>query len=244
MAFYKKLVLKQVEIGAQSEDAITDNFKMQSGFIQVMKDKVFWAEVFMLILAPYPHKGGVLPKRFQVMAINWVDNSGTYSAHTHAYPVTYQNFDILTVACFIRIYFVLQALLAVLPMNQLSSKRTCQEAGFNAGFTFQLKAAFKKFPYIAFFVIGAIAVSTFAYIIRIWERPYYELALSEPFFDFKWYGSAVWYVLISMTTVGYGNIVATTPYGRISVILAILFGSFLLSLLVGLIINWFSLPSN
>jgi phage shock protein PspC (stress-responsive transcriptional regulator) len=47
-----------------------------------------------------------------------------------------------------------------------------------------------------------------------------------------------------MTTVGYGNIVATTPYGRVSVILAILFGAFLLSLLVGLIINWFSLPSN
>jgi len=47
-----------------------------------------------------------------------------------------------------------------------------------------------------------------------------------------------------MATVGYGNIVATTPYGRISVIFAILVGSFLLALLVGLIINWFSLPSN
>jgi voltage-gated potassium channel Kch len=81
-------------------------------------------------------------------------------------------------------------------------------------------------------------------IIRIWERPYYELALAEPFFDFRWYGSAIWYVLISMTTVGYGNIVATTPYGRVSVIVAILVGSFLLALLVGLIINWFSLPSN
>ena len=87
--FYKKLVIKQVELGAIDEDAITDNFRKQSGFMQVMKDKVFWAEVFMLVLAPYPHKGGAFSKTFTLTAINWVDNSGTYSAHTHAYPVTY-----------------------------------------------------------------------------------------------------------------------------------------------------------
>lgn len=83
---------------------------------------------------------------------------------------------------------------------------------------------------------------TFAMIIRIWERPYYELTLDQPFYDFTYVGSAVWYVLISMLTVGYGNIVASTPVGRTFAVMAILAGAFLLSLLVGLILALFELP--
>jgi phage gp36-like protein len=54
VAFYKKMVLKQVEIGVMDEDTITDNFKVESGFWEVMKNYVFWIEVFMLLLVPYP----------------------------------------------------------------------------------------------------------------------------------------------------------------------------------------------
>jgi hypothetical protein len=45
-----------------------------------------------------------------------------------------------------------------------------------------------------------------------------------------------------MLTVGYGNIVATTPVGRSFAVMAILTGAFLLSLLVGLILALFELP--
>jgi voltage-gated potassium channel len=34
-----------------------------------------------------------------------------------------------------------------------------------------------RFPYESFFATGIVAVMTFAMIIRIWERPYYELTL-------------------------------------------------------------------
>ena len=65
-----------------------------------------------------------------MQAINWVDNSGAYSAHTNVYDVEYQTTDIFTAACLCRVYFLVEAVLVVLPINLLFSKRVCQEAGF------------------------------------------------------------------------------------------------------------------
>jgi len=48
------MVVKQVEIGVMDEDSLTDNFKVESGFWQVMKDKFFWFEAILLLLVPYP----------------------------------------------------------------------------------------------------------------------------------------------------------------------------------------------
>jgi len=93
-------------------------------------------------------------------------------------------------------------------------------------------------------LVAAIFVIAFAFIIRIWERPYYEFALDLPFYEFKYIGSSVWYVLISMMTVGYGNIVATTPVGRVFAIGAIIVGAFLLALLVGILIKLVTLRDN
>lgn len=83
-----------------------------------------------------------------------------------------------------------------------------------------------------------------AYIIRIWERPYFELAFDPSYYEFQSLRSSVWYTIISMASVGYGNIVASTHIGRACAFLAIINGAFLLALLVGLIIDWFKLDSN
>jgi hypothetical protein len=83
-----------------------------------------------------------------------------------------------------------------------------------------------------------------AYIIRIWERPYFELAFDPPYYEFQEMSSAIWYTIISMTSVGYGNIVASTHIGRACAVFTIINGAFLLALLVGLIIDWFKLDSH
>lgn len=160
------------------------------------------------------------------------------------YEVTYLRSDIWTVASFVRIYFLFDALFCLLPLNMMSSQRMCKQAGFEATFTFKMKAAHKQYPTTFLFAIGVTAVLTFGFIVRVWERPYFEFTLSEPFYDFKYMGSSVWYVLIGMTTVGYGNIVASTPYGRAFIILAILVGSFLLATLVGILFNLKELTSQ
>lgn len=87
-------------------------------------------------------------------------------------------------------------------------------------------------------------IFTASNMIRFWERPYYELTLAEPFYDFNTIQSSIWYVMISITTVGYGNIVATTPLGRISVICTVLLGAFLMGLLVGILLDLMQLSDR
>lgn len=50
--------------------------------------------------------------------------------------------------------------------------------------------------------------------------------------------------MISMTSVGYGDIVASTHIGRCFAIIAIISGAFMTALLVGQVVNWFTLEAN
>ena len=52
-------------------------------------------------------------------------------------------------------------------------------------------------------------------------------------------GSTIWYTIITMTSVGYGGIIASTPLGRGVTLLTTIVGAFLLSLLVAIITEWF-----
>jgi len=49
--------------------------------------------------------------------------------------------------------------------------------------------------------------------------------------DFNLYSGALWLTVISATTVGYGNMIASTPFGRLTSIVIIFFGIFLVTLL-------------
>ena len=47
-----------------------------------------------------------------------------------------------------------------------------------------------------------------------------------------------------MSSVGYGGIIASTPLGRLTTIVIALVGAFLLSLLVAIITDWFTMPER
>lgn len=69
-------------------------------------------------MIPYPTQSlGFGGGTFIVEAVNWIDNSGANTAQTFTYPVTYRNSDVMTAAIFVRVYFILEGLLCVLPLN-------------------------------------------------------------------------------------------------------------------------------
>ena len=143
IAFYKKLVHAQVELGIMHEEDLTANFKMDGvSFWSVMKDPAFIFESFLLILIPYPIQplgAGIfkfLPNQFTMTAINWgLAKPGDY-VHGEIYIVNYQVTDILTVLCFVRIYFLFEAIMVYMPFNGLYGKRVCKESGFEPDFLF------------------------------------------------------------------------------------------------------------
>lgn len=73
------------------------------------------------------------------------------------------------------------------------------------------------------------SVLVLSYILRIFEIPYYH-AISQ--IDFDDYFAAIWCVVITMTTVGFGDIVAFSYFGRIVIMITAFWGTFLISLLI------------
>ena len=70
--------------------------------------------------------------------------------------------DVFLALMFLRIYFIIQALIVLSPVNKLYAKRICFEAGFEPNFAFQLKAVTKMYPTLTFCVMGLFSILTFA----------------------------------------------------------------------------------
>ena len=65
------------------------------------------------------------------------------------------------------------------PNNRLMGKRVCHELGVETDFWFQLKTAFRERPYTVFLTSSAFFTIALAFLIRIFERPYYEFNFPE-----------------------------------------------------------------
>jgi voltage-gated potassium channel len=58
------------------------------------------------------------------------------------------------------------------------------------------------------------------------------------------YLNSAWCVIITMTTVGYGDIVPATLFGRLTAVVAALWGTFLVSILILSVGNIFKLQNK
>ena len=68
-----------------------------------------------------------------------------------------------------------------------------------------------------------------SYWMRIFELPY---GVTVGVITWNSYFDAFWCVIITMMTVGYGDIYPNTVFGRIVAIIAAIWGTFLISLLI------------
>lgn len=91
----------------------------------------------------------------------------------------------------------------------------------------------------------------FTMSVMIWERPYFEYTATAvvggqivPRIYFSTVQSSLWYTLITMTTVGYGDVTAVTPVGRFLTIVMIFTGLYLTALLIAVQSNLLSLKEE
>ena len=100
--------------------------------------------------------------------------------------------------------------------------------GTKAGISFYLRSVLKEQPLIFLSVCLFVLVVFFGLLIRIYERGIPQVTLGEVF---EYYWNAFWLVIITMTTVGYGDIVPRTHVGRFINMFACVMGTFLISFL-------------
>ena len=149
--------------------------------------------------------------------------------------------EFLLVLMSIRFYFLARNVLNYCDFLDAFSKKICRSYGFESGVFYTIKClmvinAEKTVLYIFFSTI-----LFFAYVVRIFEVPYYR-EIGNPVFDN--YFNSIWFTVITLTTIGYGDIAPVTHLGRCVTIILALWGALLLSLLVVTVSNIFLLDTN
>ena len=84
-----------------------------------------------------------------------------------------------------------------------------------------LKNLISTYPWSFIASSLAISVCVFSVLVLVFERPL-SLLDDGPFISLD---IAIWYVVVSMTTIGYGEMTAKTGYGRVLVIILVLWGN-------------------
>jgi hypothetical protein len=82
-------------------------------------------------------------------------------------------------------------------------------------------------------------VTILAYLLRIFEYPYFVIT-DEPS-NIRSMLTSYWLIIITLTTVGYGDITPTTFFGKFVCIITAFWGSFIVSFCVLVVNNAFAL---
>ena len=211
---------------------------------------MFWIEIFIMMVIPLPMNS---PDSFfglkivYIPCINWVDNAADeHDEGSYVYYTPYLTNDFFLAFMFLRFIFILQTVVFLSPPNnKLMSKRILHDYRVEASFSFMMKSAFKERPYLLFCVTAGFITTALASLIRVFERPYYEFNFKDTtFYYFSDYQSSIWYMIITMTSVGYGDIVAVTPFGRLVTLIATIVGAFYLALMVAFVTEWLMLEEK
>ena len=109
------------------------------------------------------------------------------------------------------------------------ASRVCKINGFAPNSKFAIKAYLQYKPYLVLIICFFFSILLFGFALRTFERPYNSPSRR---FNFNYMWNSFWCVVVTMTTIGYGDIYPQTHLGRFVIIVACIWGVFILSLFV------------
>jgi len=117
--------------------------------------------------------------------------------------------------------------------------------GCQADFAFSLKCLFKDNPLILILIFFFTSSLMFAFQIYLAERYAFRASKYESLLvpnticnDFF---NSFWLILMTITTVGYGDYFPQTPLGRIIILVVAVWGTFIVSIMVVVVSNTLSM---
>lgn len=145
--------------------------------------------------------------------------------HTYIYS------QLVVAFMWLRCFFLIRCVLNYCMFTTAYSKYLCWSYGFSADTRFTLKCWMMRNPTQSIFGLLVTTIFTFAYLLRICELPNFSQN-NESEVKLQDYMNALWCIVITLTTVGYGDISPSTLLGRGVAMATALWGAFLLSLIV------------
>ena len=152
-----------------------------------------------------------------------------------SYNSKYSINSILLIFLFIRLYFIFTPFLLINDFMDLETQFLCRKYNFQISKLFCIKCLAEYSPIKLYMLAFILILLCTGYSIRIFERPANNILDN--------YIDCLWYIIITMTTVGYGDITAKTVGGRIFSILSCLGGSFLTGMIIVTISNFLELET-
>lgn len=116
------------------------------------------------------------------------------------------------------------------------ANRLCKMYGCKANFSFSLKCMFKDNPLMLIGIFFTISSIIFAFQIYLVERRAAHLS-DNPKGMCNNFTNALWLVLMTITTVGYGDYFPHTFIGRIIILIVAIWGTFIVSMMVVVVSN-------
>lgn len=120
--------------------------------------------------------------------------------------------------------------------------------GCEANYLYAIKCLFKDTPMLLIGIVFICSILIFSLSLRIAERDVEKIY--ESLFDISLGGSqksgtndisdfsnALWLTIITMTTVGYGDYYPRTTFGRVIDVILVVWGTFVVSLMVVVLTN-------
>ena len=189
-------------------------------------------EMIVMAAIPIPY--------YEVYIWSYYDSDKALTPQADNIKVAYFLSDYLLAIMFFRLFFLLRCFLNYSNYTDAHSKRLCQSYGLQSGVRFAVKCHFTVHPETTVMITFFSSVMISAYVIRIFELPYHRL-LEEGRFALDSYFSSFWLVVITITTVGYGDITPKTVEGKMVALVSALTGAFLLSIFVLAVTSVFQL---
>jgi len=112
--------------------------------------------------------------------------------------------------------------------------------GCRADFSYSLKCLFKEHPLKLVCVFYSLSAFVFAYLIYLAERQIEGRGTAKAATD---YGNALWLILITTTTVGYGDYIPQTPLGRVIILFVAIWGTLIVSIMLVVVTNTLSMEN-
>lgn len=130
---------------------------------------------------------------------------------------------------FLRFYLIIRNLFNHTEFSDPYAKLHCERYGFTAGSRFCFKCYLYSYPGTTVTACLTLSVFISSYIVRISERSTWK--------NYSGWDSVspiqhIYMVIITMTTVGYGDYVPLTIIGKVVIVATALWGGFVIGLLI------------
>jgi hypothetical protein len=142
---------------------------------------------------------------------------------------------LLTMGILMRFHFIIRFFVFLSGWMRPDTNSICKKFHFNTNALFSIKSLLQETPLLIYPIVSLCFLFIFTFCIRAFER---GVTLASQ--DYNNYFNALWYVLITMSTVGYGDFSVRTNEARVVAMCACIFGSFLTSLLLLSLTNYFN----